>query len=107
MYVYCMYVSMYVCRIFSTTEEPWYQAVWSAMGISCLGQLYTTVWWEKSDSSSFATKQLVRLKQVGNGSESPYTYPTTTAEYVAKWIQGAKQWYNLDINYVGVCYVVS
>ena len=40
--------------------------------------------------------------QVGNGSGSPYKFPNQTAEYVVKWVLGAKKYYNLDIDYVGV-----
>ena len=29
-------------------------------------------------------------------------YPGLTAEYITKWILGAKQQYGLDIDYVGV-----
>ena len=40
--------------------------------------------------------------QVGGGSGSPYTDPETTATYVTNWIVGAKKFYNLTIDYVGV-----
>ena len=40
--------------------------------------------------------------QVGNGSDSPYKFPNLTAEYIVKWVLGAKKYYNLDIDYVGV-----
>ncbi|XP_062513660.1 galactocerebrosidase-like isoform X2 [Corticium candelabrum] len=39
---------------------------------------------------------------VGNGSGSPYKFPNQTAEYVVKWVLGAKKYYNLDIDYVGI-----
>ncbi|XP_050396605.1 galactocerebrosidase-like [Patella vulgata] len=39
---------------------------------------------------------------VGGGTLSPYTYPEVTATYVCKWIVGAKQLYNLTIEYVGI-----
>ncbi|XP_060570586.1 galactocerebrosidase-like isoform X2 [Ruditapes philippinarum] len=38
---------------------------------------------------------------VGNGTNSPYTYPERTVEYIIKWIKGAKQYHNLDIDYIG------
>ncbi len=38
---------------------------------------------------------------MGKGSGSPYKYPETTAEYIAKWIHGAKTHYNLTIDYIG------
>jgi len=28
--------------------------------------------------------------------------PNRTADYIARWVSGAKNVYNLDINYVGV-----
>ncbi len=40
---------------------------------------------------------------VGNGTGSPYAYPNMTADYVVKWVGGAKTVYNLDIDYV-VCF---
>uniref|UniRef100_A0A8C4N899 Galactocerebrosidase n=1 Tax=Eptatretus burgeri TaxID=7764 RepID=A0A8C4N899_EPTBU len=39
---------------------------------------------------------------VGGGSKLPYTHPKLTARYVTSWVQGAKQWHNLNIDYVGV-----
>lgn len=39
---------------------------------------------------------------VGKGSGSPYKYPDVTAGYIIKWITGAKQVYNLSIDYVGI-----
>ncbi|GFR87702.1 galactocerebrosidase [Elysia marginata] len=39
---------------------------------------------------------------VGNGTLSPYTAPELTAEYVTKWVKGAKQVHNLTIDYVGI-----
>ena len=36
------------------------------------------------------------------GSSSPYTAPEVTARYVTKWVDGAKQQYGLDLDYVGV-----
>ncbi|KAK6174597.1 hypothetical protein SNE40_017840 [Patella caerulea] len=39
---------------------------------------------------------------IGNGTRSPYTNPTQTAMYIIKWIQGAKQYYNLTIDYIGI-----
>lgn len=40
---------------------------------------------------------------VGNGKNWPYDYPDITAAYVVNWILGAKQYHDLDIQYVGVC----
>jgi galactosylceramidase len=37
---------------------------------------------------------------VGNGTGNPYAYPELTAEYIVKWVDGAKQVYGLDIDYV-------
>ena len=39
---------------------------------------------------------------VGEYTESPYTNPQKTANYILKWIQGAKKHYNLTIDYIGV-----
>ena len=39
---------------------------------------------------------------MGNGTGSPYKFPNLTAGYISKWIKGAKDHYNLDIDYVGV-----
>ncbi|CAL8285610.1 unnamed protein product [Lota lota] len=39
---------------------------------------------------------------VGHGKNWPYDYPDITATYVVSWIIGAKQYHNLDINYVGI-----
>ena len=39
---------------------------------------------------------------VGNGTNSPYKTPQRTADYVIKWIQGAKEVHNITTNYVGV-----
>ncbi|KAJ8298792.1 hypothetical protein KUTeg_022852, partial [Tegillarca granosa] len=39
---------------------------------------------------------------VGSGSRSPYLNPELTASYIVKWILGAKQYYNLTIDYVGI-----
>ena len=39
---------------------------------------------------------------VGNGTRSPYQAPELTASYVVKYIQGAKKYYNLTFDYVGV-----
>ncbi|XP_045189116.2 galactocerebrosidase-like isoform X2 [Mercenaria mercenaria] len=38
---------------------------------------------------------------VGNGTNSPYTYPERTVEYIVKWIKGAKEYHGLDIDYIG------
>ncbi|XP_046548414.1 galactocerebrosidase-like isoform X2 [Haliotis rubra] len=39
---------------------------------------------------------------VGDGTRSPYTNPKQTATYILKWVQGAKKYYNLTIDYIGV-----
>ena len=39
---------------------------------------------------------------VGNGTKSPYAYPELTVNYIVKWIQGAKKYHNLTIDYIGV-----
>ncbi|ESO89802.1 hypothetical protein LOTGIDRAFT_218637 [Lottia gigantea] len=39
---------------------------------------------------------------IGAGTRSPYTNPTQTATYIIKWIQGAKEYYNLTIDYIGI-----
>ncbi|KAL7872834.1 hypothetical protein AOLI_G00119050 [Acnodon oligacanthus] len=39
---------------------------------------------------------------IGRGKNWPYDYPDITASYVVSWIIGAKQYHNLDIDYVGI-----
>uniref|UniRef100_A0A672SMA9 Galactocerebrosidase n=1 Tax=Sinocyclocheilus grahami TaxID=75366 RepID=A0A672SMA9_SINGR len=39
---------------------------------------------------------------VGNGENWPYSFPDITASYVVLWILGAKQYHDLDIDYVGI-----
>jgi hypothetical protein len=39
---------------------------------------------------------------VGNGTGNPYAFPQLTADYIVKWVDGAKTVYGLDIDYV-VC----
>uniref|UniRef100_A0A9J8CVR8 Galactocerebrosidase n=2 Tax=Cyprinus carpio TaxID=7962 RepID=A0A9J8CVR8_CYPCA len=39
---------------------------------------------------------------VGNGENWPYSFPDITASYVVSWILGAKQYHDLDIDYVGI-----
>ena len=39
---------------------------------------------------------------VGNGTGNPYAFPELTAGYIVKWVEGAKNVYNLDIDYVGI-----
>lgn len=39
---------------------------------------------------------------VGRGKNWPYDFPDITASYVVKWILGAKQYHDLDIQYVGI-----
>ncbi|XP_055955982.1 galactocerebrosidase [Patella vulgata] len=39
---------------------------------------------------------------IGDGTRSPYSNPTQTITYIIKWIQGAKHYYNLTIDYIGI-----
>ncbi|PKU36774.1 galactocerebrosidase isoform x2 [Limosa lapponica baueri] len=39
---------------------------------------------------------------IGRGENWPYDYPDVTAYYVISWILGAKQYHDLDIDYIGV-----
>ena len=39
---------------------------------------------------------------VGEGQQSPYTNVTKTADYVVRWIAGAKAVHNLTTDYIGV-----
>ncbi|KAL4232058.1 hypothetical protein ACF0H5_009636 [Mactra antiquata] len=39
---------------------------------------------------------------VGDGKRNPYNNPQRTATYIIKYIQGAKKYYNLTMNYVGI-----
>ncbi|XP_047467570.1 galactocerebrosidase isoform X2 [Mugil cephalus] len=39
---------------------------------------------------------------VGRGENWPYDFPDITATYVVNWIIGAKQYHDLDIQYVGI-----
>ncbi|XP_028250515.1 galactocerebrosidase isoform X2 [Parambassis ranga] len=39
---------------------------------------------------------------VGHGKNWPYDFPDITASYVVNWILGAKQYHDLDIQYVGI-----
>ncbi|KAG8561938.1 hypothetical protein GDO81_015537 [Engystomops pustulosus] len=39
---------------------------------------------------------------IGNGKNWPYDFPDVTAYYVVSWIIGAKQYHDLDIDYVGI-----
>ncbi|XP_069494036.1 galactocerebrosidase isoform X1 [Ambystoma mexicanum] len=39
---------------------------------------------------------------IGNGENWPYDYPDVTAYYVVSWIIGAKQYHDLDIDYIGI-----
>nr|XP_033808926.1 galactocerebrosidase isoform X2 [Geotrypetes seraphini] len=39
---------------------------------------------------------------VGQGENWPYDFPDVTAYYVVSWIIGAKQYHDLDIDYVGI-----
>lgn len=33
---------------------------------------------------------------------NPYTKPNVTATYIINWIKGAKKYYDLDMNYIGI-----
>ncbi|XP_012992911.3 galactocerebrosidase [Esox lucius] len=39
---------------------------------------------------------------VGRGKNWPYDFPDITASYVVSWVVGAKQYHDLDIDYVGI-----
>eukprot|EP00039_Didymoeca_costata_P019847 m.339152 g.339152 ORF g.339152 m.339152 type:complete len:813 (+) comp18686_c0_seq1:84-2522(+) len=39
---------------------------------------------------------------VGNGTDSPFSAPELTSHYISEWIRGAKEVYDLDIDYIGV-----
>ncbi|XP_055013798.1 galactocerebrosidase [Boleophthalmus pectinirostris] len=39
---------------------------------------------------------------VGHGKNWPYDFPDITASYVVKWILGAKQYHDLEIQYIGI-----
>ncbi|KAM5128944.1 LOW QUALITY PROTEIN: galactocerebrosidase [Mantella aurantiaca] len=39
---------------------------------------------------------------VGGGKNWPYDFPDVTAYYVISWITGAKQYHDLDIDYIGI-----
>ncbi|XP_064598743.1 galactocerebrosidase-like [Liolophura sinensis] len=39
---------------------------------------------------------------VGQGTDSPYTNVTITADYIVRWIKGAKTYYNVTIDYIGI-----
>uniref|UniRef100_A0A4W5R3W6 Galactocerebrosidase n=1 Tax=Hucho hucho TaxID=62062 RepID=A0A4W5R3W6_9TELE len=39
---------------------------------------------------------------VGHGKNWPYDFPDITASYMVSWILGAKQYHDLDIDYVGI-----
>ena len=39
---------------------------------------------------------------VGKGSGNPYKYPNITANYIYKWIVGARKYYNVSVDYVGI-----
>lgn len=39
---------------------------------------------------------------IGNGTRDPYHNPPLTADYIVKWIEGAKQDHNLTIDFVGI-----
>lgn len=39
---------------------------------------------------------------IGKGENWPYDYPDITAYYIVSWILGAKQYHDLDIDYIGV-----
>ncbi|NXI36363.1 GALC Galactocerebrosidase, partial [Galbula dea] len=39
---------------------------------------------------------------IGRGENWPYDYPDVTAYYIISWILGAKQYHDLDIDYIGI-----
>ena len=39
---------------------------------------------------------------VGKGTGSPYRYPNITANYIYKWVVGARKYYNVTVDYVGI-----
>ncbi|KAL2303857.1 hypothetical protein Nmel_009138 [Mimus melanotis] len=39
---------------------------------------------------------------IGKGENWPYDYPDITAYYIVSWILGAKQYHDLDIDYIGI-----
>ncbi|KAJ7404701.1 Galactocerebrosidase [Willisornis vidua] len=39
---------------------------------------------------------------IGKGENWPYDYPDVTAYYIVSWILGAKQYHDLDIDYIGI-----
>ncbi|NXB09888.1 GALC Galactocerebrosidase, partial [Cnemophilus loriae] len=39
---------------------------------------------------------------IGKGENWPYDYPDITAYYIVSWILGAKEYHDLDIDYVGI-----
>lgn len=40
---------------------------------------------------------------LGGGHYWPFSQPNITADYVVRWINGAKVHHGLDIDYIGVC----
>jgi len=40
---------------------------------------------------------------LGNRNGQPYHNVTATADYIVKWILAAQKYYNLTIDYIGVC----
>ncbi|XP_061192943.1 galactocerebrosidase-like isoform X2 [Saccostrea echinata] len=39
---------------------------------------------------------------IGNGTRDPYHNPSLTADYIVKWISGAKEVHNLTIDFIGI-----
>ncbi|KAK7508505.1 hypothetical protein BaRGS_00000071 [Batillaria attramentaria] len=39
---------------------------------------------------------------IGQGGKSPYVNYTVTADYIIRWIKGAKTYYNLTIDFIGI-----
>ncbi|XP_053884132.1 galactocerebrosidase isoform X3 [Malaclemys terrapin pileata] len=39
---------------------------------------------------------------IGRGQNWPYNHPDVTVYYIVSWILGAKQYHNLDIDYIGI-----
>ena len=40
--------------------------------------------------------------KTGKPSGSPFTYPNQTSTYITEWVKGAKNHYDLDIDYIGI-----
>ena len=40
---------------------------------------------------------------IGGDTGSPYTNPDVTANYIVKWVKGAKDVHGIGVDYIGVC----